>query len=83
MLQHLAACSTLALMKQVIDSGASDYLNGIGAVIHECNLPKTKKTRAAASCLAIAQDHHYAIVVLLDHERYASSFALIRVALEA
>lgn len=70
-------------MKPVVDSTAVDYLNWIGAAIHECNMPATVRVRAAASCLAIAQDHHHAIVVLLDHERYASSFALVRIALEA
>ncbi|WP_427912856.1 DUF6988 family protein [Ramlibacter sp. MMS24-I3-19] len=70
-------------MKPVIDASAADYLNSIGAIIHECDLPATKRVRAAASCLAIAQDHHHAIVALLDHELYASSFALVRVAFEA
>ena len=70
-------------MKSIIDAAATDYLNWIGAAIHECDLPATTRVRAAAGCLAIAQDHHHAIVVLLDHNLYASSFALIRVALEA
>jgi hypothetical protein len=70
-------------MKPVIDASAADYLNSIGAIIHGCDLPATKRVRAAASCLAIAQDHHHAIVVLLDHELYAASFALVRVAFEA
>jgi len=39
--------------------------------------------RAAGSCLGIAQDHHHAIVVLLDARLYASCFALLRVAFEA
>lgn len=33
--------------------------------------------------MAIAQDHHHAIVVLVDHYRYASAFALLRIAFEA
>lgn len=70
-------------MKSIVDESATEYLNWIGAAIHECDLPATTRVRAAASCLAIAQDHHHAIVVLLDHDLYASSFALIRVALEA
>lgn len=70
-------------MNSVIDSTATDFLNAIGAAIHECDLPATSRVRAAASCLAIAQDHHHGIVVLLDHHRYASAFALVRVALEA
>ena len=70
-------------MKSIIDAAATEYLNWIGAAIHECDLPATNRVRAAAGCLAIAQDHHRAIVVLLDHNLFASSFALIRVALEA
>ena len=41
------------------------------------------RVRAAGSCLGIAQDHHHAIVVLLDARLYASCFALLRVAFEA
>lgn len=33
--------------------------------------------------MAIAQEHHHAIVVLLDHGRFASAFSLVRIALEA
>lgn len=62
---------------------AADYLNWLGQTISECELPGAFRIRIAASCLAIAQDHHHAIVVLLDHQLYASSFALIRCALEA
>lgn len=70
-------------MNQVIDATAVDYLNWIGQAIHDCDLPATSRVRAAAGCLAIAQDHHHAIVILLDHERFASAFALVRVAFEA
>lgn len=70
-------------MNQVIDAAAVDYLNWIGQAIHKCDLPATNRVRAAAGCLAIAQDHHHAIVVLLDHGRFASAFALVRVAFEA
>lgn len=37
----------------------------------------------SGGCLAIAQDHHHAIVVLLDSKLYASVFALVRIAFEA
>jgi hypothetical protein len=70
-------------MIQVIDAAAVDYLNWLGHAIHDCNLPANNRVRAAAGCLAIAQDHHHAIVVLLDHGRFASAFALVRVAFEA
>jgi hypothetical protein len=51
--------------------------------IHERELPSNSRVRAAASCLAIAQDHHHAIVVLLGSRLYASSFALARLTFEA
>ena len=70
-------------MKNIIDASAANYLNTLGIIMHECNLPETKRVRVAAGCLAIAQDHHHAIVILLEHGRYAASFALIRVAFEA
>jgi len=66
-----------------LDSSASDYLNWLGRSIHECALPGTLRVRLAAGCLAIAQDHHHAIVVLLDHSLFASSFALVRCEFEA
>lgn len=70
-------------MIQVIDEATVEYLNSLGQAIHDCNLPATNRVRAAAGCLAIAQDHHHAIVVLLDSGRFASAFALVRVAFEA
>ncbi|WP_332813871.1 DUF6988 family protein [Ramlibacter sp.] len=70
-------------MKSLVDPGSVEYLNWLGRAIHECKLPATNRVRAAASCLAIAQDHHHAIVLLVDHHLYASAFALVRVAFEA
>jgi hypothetical protein len=66
-----------------LDSGAADYLNFLGRSIHDCEMPGNLRVRVAASCLAIAQDHHHAIVVLLDHALFASSFALLRCEFEA
>lgn len=65
------------------DTPAIDYLNWLGRTIYECELPGSFRVRIAASCLAIAQDHHHAIVVLLDRHLYASSFSLVRCAFEA
>jgi len=64
-------------MIKVIDQAAVDYLNWLGGAIHNCALPATNQVRAAAGCLAIAQEHHRAIVVLLDHDRFASAFAVL------
>ena len=66
-----------------LHSSAAEYLNWLGQAISECKLPGTFRVRISVSCLAIAQDHHHAIVVLLDHKLYASAFALVRCALEA
>lgn len=71
------------MLESLVDQAAIEYLNWIGRAIHKCQLPATNRVRAAASCLAIAQDHHHAIVVLVDHHRYASAFALLRIAFEA
>lgn len=81
----LSPYNTLKLMATqfTLDAGATDYLNWLGRSINECELPGTLRVRVAAGCLAIAQDHHHAIVVLLDHQLYASSFALLRCEFEA
>ncbi|MFA9273634.1 MAG: hypothetical protein ACEQSE_02055 [Candidatus Aquirickettsiella gammari] len=60
-----------------------EYLNWLGSIISECEMPNTFRIGVAARCLAIAQDHHHAIVALIDHKLYASSFALVRCAFEA
>lgn len=67
--------------KQLNDAKA--YGEWLRLAVHERRLPANDRVRASASCLAIAQDHHHAIVVLLGARLYASSFALIRVAFEA
>lgn len=67
--------------KQLND--ANVYGEWLRLAVQDSNLPANNRVRAAASCLAIAQDHHHAIVVLLDARLYASCFALVRVAFEA
>lgn len=67
--------------KQLDD--ANVYGEWLRLAVHDRALPATDRVRAAASCLSIAQDHHHAIVVLLDARLYASCFALVRVAFEA
>ena len=66
-----------------LDSGAIDYLNWLGSSISECEMPRSLRVRVAAGCLAIAQDHHHAIVALLHHSLFASTFALLRCEFEA
>ena len=67
--------------KQLNDANA--YGEWLRLAVHEKSLPANNRVRAAGSCLSIAQDHHHAIVVLLDAKLYASCFALLRVAFEA
>jgi len=67
--------------KQLTD--ANIYGEWLRLLVHDRNLPASDRVRAAGSALSIAQDHHHAIVVLLDARLYASCFALVRVAFEA
>ncbi|MEO8158001.1 MAG: hypothetical protein ABI648_09410 [Betaproteobacteria bacterium] len=68
-------------VKQLDDANA--YGEWLRLAIHERSLPANNRVRAAGSCLAIAQDHHHAIVVLLGSRLYGSCFALVRIAFEA
>lgn len=67
--------------KQLDDANA--YGEWLRLAVHEKRLPANNRVRAAGSCLSIAQDHHHAILVLLDARLYASCFALLRIAFEA
>jgi hypothetical protein len=62
---------------------ANAYGEWLRLAVHEKSLPANNRVRAAGSCLCIAQDHHHAIIVLLDARLYASCFVLLRVAFEA
>lgn len=62
---------------------AGEFVEWLRMSVHEQELPAGNRVRAAASCYAIAQDHHHAIVLLIESRLYASSFALIRLEFEA
>jgi hypothetical protein len=62
---------------------AGEYVEWLRQALHEKKLPATARVRAAASCLAIAQEHHHSIILLIEHRLYASAFALLRLAFEA
>ena len=62
---------------------AGSYVEQLRQSVHELGLPDTSRTRAAGSCFAIAQDHHHAIVLLVEKQLFASSFALLRIEFEA
>jgi hypothetical protein len=63
------------------DAGA--YVEWLRLAVHEKTLSGSNRTRAAGSCFAIAQDHHHAIVLLVDHRLFASAFSLLRSAFDA
>ncbi|MBL8539522.1 MAG: hypothetical protein JNK68_04035 [Betaproteobacteria bacterium] len=62
---------------------AGDYIDWLSQALLNIRLPANNRVRAAAACLAIAQEHHHSIVLLVKHSLYASSFALVRAAFEA
>jgi hypothetical protein len=58
-----------------------------GAALHHfvngVEMAATERNRVAGVCFVIAQDHHHAIVFLLQNTFYSSSFALLRCLFEA
>ncbi len=62
---------------------ANEYGEALRVAVHERELPANERVRAAAGCLAIAQDIHHAIVKLIESQLYAGAFSLVRVAFEA
>lgn len=62
---------------------AANYVEFLRKSVHETSVPSNNRTRAAGSCFAIAQDHHHAIVLLIENKLFASAFSLVRVAFEA
>jgi len=47
------------------------------------SFPRTDRCKAAATCFAIAQEHHESIVVLAEHRLFATCLALVRVVFDA
>jgi hypothetical protein len=64
-------------------ANAGEYVEWLRVQIHEKSIPSTDRTRTAAACLGLAQEHHHAIVLLAEHRLYGSAFSLLRVAFEA
>lgn len=62
---------------------AGEYIEKLRVSVHDLGMPSDYRTRAAGSCFAIAQEHHHAIVRLIEWRLFASAFALIRVEFEA
>lgn len=64
-------------------SRAVSYVKELSMFVHELYVPGNDRTRVAGSCFRIAQEHHYAIVRLIEWRLFASAFSLVRVEFEA
>lgn len=62
---------------------AGQFIELLRRQVHEKDIAATTRSRAAAACFALAQEHHYSIVVLIDRRLYGSAFSLVRVEFEA
>jgi hypothetical protein len=62
---------------------AGGYVEELRLSVHELDVPSDNRTRAAGSCFSIAQEHHHAIVYLVEAKLFASAFALLRSEFEA
>lgn len=62
---------------------ANENINWIRETTDKLHFPLTERFRTAAACFAVAQEHHQSIVLLAAHHRFASGFALVRVAFDA
>ncbi|MGE3777265.1 MAG: hypothetical protein AB7F89_08785 [Pirellulaceae bacterium] len=60
-----------------------EYVEWLRQQVHEKDIPSSNRSRAAAACFALAQEHHHSIVLLSEHGLYGSAFSLLRVAFEA
>lgn len=62
---------------------AGSYVEELRVSVHNLDVPSDSRTRAAGSCFAIAQEHHHAIVRLIEWKLFAAAFALIRIEFDA
>ena len=64
-------------------SCAKKYIEELRRFVHDLDLPNDNKVLAASSCFAIAQEHHHAIVLLVELRLLAPAFSLVRAGFEA
>ncbi len=62
---------------------AGSYVEELRQFVHELDVPSANRSRAAGACLAIAQEHHHAIIRLIEEKLFASALALQRIEFEA
>ena len=78
--------ATLGLMTNTLSlPQAVKLAEDLGTRLHGLRLPNVPRSRVAFACFAVAQQHHSAILILLDRENplQATAFALLRPTLEA
>ena len=59
-------------------SAAKSFVVELHGLTNEIEMLETMKNRTASTCFSIAQDHHAAMVLLIENTFYSSSFALLR-----
>ena len=64
-------------------AAAKSFCVELHGLTNEVEMSESMKNRAASTCFAIAQDHHAAIVLLMENTFYSSSFTLLRSVFEA
>ena len=64
-------------------STAGQFVELLRRQVHEKTISASNRSRAAAACFALAQEHHHSIVVLVERCLYGSAFSLVRVEFEA
>ena len=71
-------------MHMMLDE-AVEKANQLALSLHGLRLKSDLRSRAAAACFAVAQQHHNAILILVGNQPplYASAFALFRLLVEA
>ena len=62
---------------------ANELIDWIDTATGGLPFPPTGRFKAAATCFAIAQEHHRSIVVLAEHQMFATCVALVRVVFDA
>lgn len=60
-----------------------DLVRWLATQMNGVPMSATLRNRLAGACFSITQDHHSAIIVLLEQSLYASAFALVRSVLES
>ena len=61
----------------------SDMAGWLHQQLWEYSVPASTRTRLAAACFAMVQDHHDSIAAQIEKRLHSSAFALVRVLFEA